>query len=112
MVAPQSAGAVHVILPMALGFGLAPYFDLTFHRAFARTNAPRLCFTLGFAFAFGVLLVGIYWFAGTLGMVLERPAAMPPSLQLMLAMLVLQLSFTAAAHLNEIAAAGAGSRRM
>lgn len=111
MVAPQSASAIHVMLPMALGFALAPYFDLTFHRAFAHTSSPRLSFALGFGLAFCLLLLGIYVFAGTLGELLERPLTASSPLLWVVAMLVLQWSFTTAAHLHEITAPQALPRR-
>lgn len=110
VVAPP-ASAVHAILPMALGFGLAPYFDLTFHRAFARYARPRLSFALGFGLAFGVLLAGVYFSVGSLGLLLQRPREVPSPLMWLVAILVLQGSYTTAAHLKELAGPEAVSRR-
>lgn len=97
---------LHQILPLALGFLVAPYFDLTFHRAFAESPYPRLSFLLGFGVFFAVLLVGVFIDIPEFAQLLSAPALSQPSVAFVVGLLVLQTGFTTAAHLREIVGIG------
>ncbi|EBA06028.1 hypothetical protein [Sagittula stellata] len=102
---PVTEGAapfLHQIAPLALGFLLAPWFDLTFHRAFAQADHPRRAFVIGFGVLFAGLLLGVYLgldaFVGlTLSGGLAQPAVMAAAVLVMV-----QTGFTTAAHLVEL----------
>lgn len=99
---PATEGLVHGILPLALGFLLAPYFDLTFHRAFAESPHPKVSFVLGFLLAFGVLLLGVYFSIGFLEALVSTSAPVSTAYWVFVGLLVLQFGFTTAAHLSEL----------
>jgi|GEM_PF-869534 len=92
----------HQILPLALGFLLAPYFDLTFHRAYADSTNPRLTFLLGFGVLFLALLGGMYLATPVFALLLTAGSLTGSGLQAVVAILVLQTGFTTAAHLREL----------
>ena len=92
----------HQILPLALGFLLAPCFDLTFHRVFAESERPRTVFLLGFGVLFAALLGGMVVAAPVFAQIMTSPALAGPGLHAVVAILVLQTAFTTAAHLREI----------
>lgn len=94
----------HQILPLALGFLLAPYFDLTFHRAHADSANPRLTFLLGFGVLFLALLGGMYLATPVFALLLTAGSLTGSGLQAVVAILVLQTGFTTAAHLREVQA--------
>lgn len=93
---------LHQVIPLALGFLLAPYFDLTFHRAYADSLRPRLSFTLGFGILFAALLAGMLFSTGQFAQLLNRPSLSQTPVLIVVALLVLQTGFTTAAHLREI----------
>lgn len=99
---PIADGFIHYILPLALGFLLAPYFDLTFHRAFAESPNPRLSFLIGFGGLFALLLVGMFFATPIFSALITQQGLTNPALQLVVALLVLQTSFTTAAHVREL----------
>ncbi|GJL89580.1 MAG: hypothetical protein DHS20C03_32890 [Minwuia thermotolerans] len=103
---PQSGPQpfTHQILPLALGFLLAPYFDLTFHRAYAASANPRLAFLLGFGVLFLALLGGMYLATPVFALLLTAGSLTGSGLQAVVAILVLQTGFTTAAHLREVQA--------
>ncbi|MFV0410605.1 MAG: hypothetical protein ACK5LJ_13220 [Paracoccus sp. (in: a-proteobacteria)] len=101
---PAPASYLHGILPLALGFLIAPYFDLTFHRAYADSSSPRISFAIGFIGLFGALLIGVWFSIGRLESLLSPEAPHPAGLGLLVGLLVLQFAFTTAAHLSELAA--------
>ncbi|MDF1737288.1 MAG: hypothetical protein P1U37_18520 [Minwuia sp.] len=92
----------HQILPLALGFLLAPCFDLTFHRTYAASANPRQTFLLGFGVLFAVLLAGMYLATPVFAQLLTSRSLTGPGLQAVVAILALQTGFTVAAHLREI----------
>ncbi len=92
----------HQVLPLALGFLLAPYFDLTFHRAFAESTNPRLGFLVGFGVLFAALLAGVWLATPVLAQLLTARSFSGEGLQAVVAILVLQTGFTTAAHLREV----------
>lgn len=92
----------HQILPLALGFLLAPYFDLTFHRAYAESANPRPTFLLGFGVLFLALLGGMYLATPVFALLLTAGSLTGSGLQAVVAILVLQTGFTTAAHLREV----------
>jgi len=94
----------HQILPLALGFLLAPCFDLTFHRAYAESANPRLTFLLGFGVLFLALLGGMYLATPVFALLLTAGSLTGSGLQAVVAILVLQTGFTTAAHLREVQA--------
>ncbi len=94
----------HQILPLALGFLLAPYFDLTFHRAYADSANPRLTFLLGYGVLFLALLGGMYLATPVFALLLTAGSLTGSGLQAVVAILVLQTGFTTAAHLREVQA--------
>mgnify|MGYP001319490153 CR=1 FL=1 len=90
---------VHQILPLALGFFLAPYFDLTFHEAYRASPRPRLTFALGLGGLFGAFLAGMYVATPTLAALASGAPEVTPALAAMIALLAAQTGFTAALHL-------------
>ena len=94
----------HQVLPLALGFLLAPYFDLTFHRAHADSANPRLTFLLGFGVLFLALLGGMYLATPVFALLLTTGSLTGSGVQAVVAILVLQTGFTTAAHLREVQA--------
>lgn len=93
---------IHQILPLAFGFLLAPYFDLTFHRAFARAARPRLAFLIGFGGMFTLLLCGVYFGMPAFQGLTSAGGLAQPAVAAVAALLVLQTGFTTAAHLGEL----------
>ncbi|WP_416899893.1 MAG: hypothetical protein ACMVY4_09375 [Minwuia sp.] len=114
--APAPAAALqpfaHQILPLALGFLLAPYFDLTFHRAFAESPRPRVSFLLGFGVLFLALLGGMYLAAPFFAPLLTSASFSGTAVYAIVSLLVLQTGFTTAAHLRELAGSRWADRRL
>ena len=100
--AQATAPFAHQILPLALGFLLAPCFDLTFHRAFADSPNPRLSFLLGFGVLFAALLGGMVLAGPVFAMLLSSNALSGSGLQAVVAILMLQTAYTSAAHMREL----------
>ncbi|CUH64741.1 hypothetical protein TG4357_01468 [Thalassovita gelatinovora] len=95
-----SDGFIHSVLPLAFGFLLAPYFDLTFHRAYANSPYPRLSFVIGIGGLFAVLMAGMFFATPILsGLLVGQGGA---ALAILVGLLVLQTAFTTAAHLREL----------
>ena len=99
---PIGTGFIHYVLPLALGFLLAPYFDLTFHRAFAESPNPRLSFFIGFGVLFSALLVGMFYATPIFSALITGQGLDNPALKVVVGLLVLQIGFTTAAHLREL----------
>lgn len=93
---------LHQILPLALGFLLAPCFDLTFHRAFAASSDPRQSFMVGFALLFTALLGGMYLAMPVFSQLLTASGLTGTGLHAVVLILALQTGFTTAAHLREL----------
>lgn len=91
----------HTVLPLALGFMLSPYFDITFHRAFEQSPQPRLTFLLGFGGLFLSLLVFVFIYAESLAAVFFGGAVAGAVLYPVIGFIVLQTSFTVALHCRE-----------
>ena len=100
--APVASGFIHYVIPLGLGFLLAPYFDLTFHRAFSASPNPRLSFFIGFAGLFSLLLVGMFYATPIFTALITSQGLANPALKVVLGLLVLQTGFTTAAHLREL----------
>lgn len=100
--APIGTGFIHYVLPLGLGFLLAPYFDLTFHRAFAESPNPKLSFFIGFGVLFSALLAGMFFTTPIFSALITQQGLDNPALKLVVGLLVLQISFTTAAHLREL----------
>ncbi|MFV0292190.1 MAG: hypothetical protein ACK5II_02810 [Paracoccus sp. (in: a-proteobacteria)] len=103
---PVPASVLHGILPLALGFLLAPYFDLTFHRAYVRSPQEKISFLIGLIVLFGVLLIGVYASVGLLETLLSPRVIHPAGLWFLIGIMVLQFAFTSSAHLMELATTG------
>ncbi|NIZ15645.1 hypothetical protein [Phaeobacter sp. HF9A] len=102
--APEIAAApfFHQIAPLALGFLLAPWFDLTFHRAFRQANNPRRAFLIGFGVFFAALLLGVYLgLDAFVGLTLAGGLAQP-AVAAVAVLVMVQTGFTTAAHLVEL----------
>ncbi|NEV63673.1 hypothetical protein [Thiorhodococcus minor] len=94
-----------LILPLALGFLLSPYLDLTFHRAYGASRNPRFTFALGFGVLFLALLLFVFAYAETLAGLFFAGEANAALLAPVIGFILLQTAFTAAAHAREVAAA-------
>lgn len=101
-VTPMADGFAHYVVPLALGFLLAPYFDLTFHRAFSESPNPRLSFFIGFGVLFSLLLVGMFFATPIFSALITGQGLANPALQVLVGLWVLQTGFTSAAHLREL----------
>ncbi len=97
-----STGFIHYILPLAFGFLLAPYFDLTFHRAYMQSTKPKLTFFIGIGGLFSVLLLCMYFVIPILMPMLTSQGLSQPALHLIVILLIVQTAFTTAAHLHEL----------
>ncbi|MSR17725.1 MAG: hypothetical protein EXS00_00900 [Phycisphaerales bacterium] len=86
-----ASGVLWVLPCLALGLGLSPYLDLTFHRAL-QESPSRHCFLV-----FGIVFTGMLLFAAS---TFERGAAM--LLWPVAAQWGMQLTFTVAAHCTEL----------
>lgn len=95
----------HQILPLAFGFVLAPYFDLTFHDAFRNSPNPRLTFALAFVGIFAAFLAGLQFAAPTLAALLSDSPELTHALAAMIALLAAQTGFTTAVHTARISGA-------
>ncbi|MDE4133496.1 hypothetical protein PXK00_10255 [Phaeobacter sp. QD34_3] len=93
---------VHQIAPLALGFLLAPYFDLTFHRAFARAASPKRAFLIGFMLLFTALLCGVYLGMDAFVGLLSAGGLSHPAVAAVALLVMVQTGFTTAAHLVEL----------
>lgn len=98
----SSTGFIHYILPLAFGFLLAPYFDLTFHRAFMQSTKPKRVFLVGLGGLFSVLLLCMYFVIPILIPLLTLQGLSHPVFYLMMILLIVQTAFTTAAHLHEL----------
>ncbi|MGO1792033.1 MAG: hypothetical protein ACTHY5_01530 [Oceanisphaera sp.] len=99
---PVADGFIHYVVPLALGFVLAPYFDLTFHRAFAASPNPKLSFFIGFMVLFAILLIGILYSTPILSAFMTEQGLTHPALPWLVGLWVMQMGFTTAAHLCEL----------
>ena len=99
---PLPSPFVHQILPLAFGFLLAPYFDLTFHRAYNRAARPRLVFVIGFGGVFATLLCGVYFGMPAFVGLLSADGLTHPAVAAVAVLLVVQTGFTTAAHVHEL----------
>ena len=101
--APAQYPFLHQVIPLAIGFLLAPYFDLTFHRAFAESTHPRRSFLLGFGILFTALLAGMLFSTTHFAQLLNQPSLSQTPVLAVVTLVVLQTGFTTAAHFREIA---------
>jgi len=92
----------HTLLPLALGFALSPYLDLTFHRALEKSPSPRLSFTLGFGVFFLSLLVFVFFYSADLARLMAGGSLDWQLLWPVVAFIVLQTAFTITLHLREM----------
>jgi hypothetical protein len=92
----------HAVLPLAIGFILSPYLDITFHRAYKQSHHPKLSFLLGFGVFFLSLLFFVFNYAASLGDIFFNQAVPASIIYPVIAFLVLQTSFTIAAHCSEL----------
>jgi hypothetical protein len=99
---PTPSPFVHQILPLAFGFLLAPYFDRTFHSAFAAASQPRMVFVIGFGGLFSAMLCGVYLGMPAFVGLMSAGGLADPAVAAVAALLVLQTGFTTAAHLREL----------
>ncbi|MBO1519948.1 hypothetical protein [Oceanisphaera pacifica] len=99
---PASDGVIHYVLPLALGFLLAPYFDLTFHRAFAASPNPKVSFFIGFMVLFAILLIGMLYSTSILSAFITGQGLAHAALPWLVGLWVMQMGFTTAAHLCEL----------
>lgn len=102
-----------LILPLALGFLLCPYLDLTFHRAFRASGHPRFTFAVGFGVLFSTLLLFVFAYSEGLAAVFFRGQGDASMLVPVIGFILLQTAFTAAVHLREALSLDlGGSRRL
>lgn len=94
----------HALLPLAIGFVLSPYLDITFHRAYRESNNPKLSFALGFGVLFLSLLMFVFIYASSLGQVFFEQAIPAAIIYPVIGFLVLQIAFTVSAHCSELCA--------
>jgi hypothetical protein len=92
----------HALLPLAIGFILSPYLDITFHRAYKSSDNPKLSFAIGFCVLFLSLVGFVFYYAGSLGDVFFNQAVPAGIIYPVLGFLVLQTAFTIAAHSSEL----------
>ena len=92
----------HALLPLAIGFVLSPYLDITFHRAYRESNHPKISFALGFGVLFLSLLAFVFFYASSLGEVFFEQAIPAALIYPVIAFLVLQIAFTISAHCSEL----------
>lgn len=91
---------IHQIAPLAFGFLLAPYFDLTFHRAYAVTPQPGLTFAIAFGVLFPVLLAGTYFATPYLAAFAAGEGS--DVARLILLAVMVQTGFTTSLHVREV----------
>jgi hypothetical protein len=96
----------HTVLPLAIGFILSPYLDITFHRAYKHSAHPKTSFTLGFGIFFLSLLAFVFLYADSLSALFFSNALPNAIIYPVIAFLVLQTAFTIAAHCRELATQG------
>jgi len=92
----------HAILPLAIGFLLSPYLDITFHRAYKSSDNPKVSFAIGFGIMFLSLLGFVVFYAGSLSDVFFFQAVPSAIIYPVIGFLVLQIAFTIAAHCSEL----------
>ncbi|SFX80120.1 hypothetical protein [Marinospirillum alkaliphilum] len=102
----------HTLLPLALGFILSPYLDLTFHRAWQQSPNPRLSFGLGFGVFFLVLLVFVLFYSRDLARLVAGEPVSVGVVWPLVAFIILQTAFTTALHLKESQCLQAASWRV
>ncbi len=92
----------HAVLPLAIGFILSPYLDITFHRAYKNSKHPKMSFLLGFGVLFLSLLCFVFYYAGALSAVFFSGTIPAQVIYPVVAFLALQTAFTIAAHCGEL----------
>jgi hypothetical protein len=92
----------HAVLPLAIGFILSPYLDITFHRAYRLSDKPKLSFSIGFGLLFLSLIGFVFLYTSSLGEVFFAQGATSVLIYPLIIFLVLQISFTIAAHCSEL----------
>jgi hypothetical protein len=92
----------HALLPLAIGFILSPYLDITFHRAYKNSSNPQLSFALGFCILFLSLLAFVFVYAGSLSEVFFNQGVPSAVIYPVVGFLILQIAFTIAAHCGEL----------
>ena len=102
----------HVLLPLAFGFVLSPYLDLTFHRAYQESAHPRFSFSFGFGVLFLALLLFVFAYAGDLAKLFFGGETEPAVLYPVIAFILIQTAFTAAAHAREAGALAVSRTRI
>jgi len=95
-------GWQHAFLPLAIGFILSPYLDITFHRAVKNSPRPKVTFAIGFGVLFLSLLCFVFIYAGSLGDVFFNQGVPAAIIYPVVAFLMLQTAFTIAAHASEL----------
>lgn len=101
-VVPAQAPFLHQIAPLALGFLLAPWFDLTFHRAYALADRPRRAFVIGFGGVFAALLAGVWLGLDAFVGLTVAGGLAQPAVAAVAVLVIVQTGFTTAAHLVEL----------
>ncbi|MGH1471661.1 MAG: hypothetical protein ACRBCS_10740 [Cellvibrionaceae bacterium] len=94
-------GWIHVVLPLAIGFIFSPYLDLTFHRAFAQSDRPKLTFTFGFGVFFLSLVCFVFAYSSELTKLFFDGQVLKKTLYPIVAFIILQTAFTLAVHGRE-----------
>jgi hypothetical protein len=92
----------HAVMPLAIGFILSPYLDITFHKAYRESDKPALSFALGFGVLFLSLIGFVFLYAGSLSEVAFNQAIPSAVIYPIIAFLIIQVSFTIAAHCAEL----------
>jgi hypothetical protein len=99
---PLSMGLLWLAPVCCFGFGCCPYLDLTFHRARQHTTFPRAAFGAGFGVLFLLMILCTLIYSGAFYGKMSKLLA-----QLLLIHMVIQTSFTLAAHARELRRHGA-----
>ncbi|MFC4698909.1 hypothetical protein ACFO4O_01885 [Glaciecola siphonariae] len=92
----------HALLPLAIGFILSPYLDISFHKAYKNSTHPRASFMLGFGVMFLSLLIFVFFYAGSLGEVFFKQAIPAQIIYPVVAFLMMQTAFTISAHVSQL----------
>ncbi len=96
-----NSSALHTVLPLALGFFLSPYLDITFHKAFRASDKPRLSFAFGFGGLFMLLLLFVFLYSDELTALFYGGQFNAAALYPVIAFIILQTAFTIAVHAQE-----------
>jgi hypothetical protein len=94
---------VALLLVCCFGFGLSPYLDLTFHRAYQHTRSPRFSFTVGFGVFFLSMIAFTLFYSGWMDQIVANRARPEMVLAILGWHILIQSAFTVGIHAREVA---------